>query len=225
MDLWTIIFIIVCLGVILAIIFLLKDILSWKHTIIIKQLLNKGKKIIKITKAKDYTDENGTNFWLIKGEKEFTTKWVSVPPSRAIEQNEKGRKTATMYKDENGAYLWAYDEIERLGDDKQVQPLLTSHRILQAQNYEKALRRGGKNFWTKHGLSIVVISVVAFILVMSLIFIPDVIDAFTGKQDRINTQNQVLLDVVQVLLEVVKELQALKYNIQTINTINIPPPN
>jgi len=213
MDFWTILLIVILVGVVLAVVLLVLDLLKWRHTVIIKEILAHGKKLIVIKKARDHLDENGGNFWILKGEKDILKKYIEVPTSNSIEHNFKGKKVATMYRDESGAYLWANDEVISLGDDKFVKPMLTSHRVLDKQNIERANNRNNM-FWSKNLPIIIAVSAAIILVTIALLFTPDVMDSLTGRYKQMEQTNK-------VMIELVKEVKSMNSNIQIVAGVDV----
>jgi len=82
---------------------------QFKHKITIKHLVNSRKYIIQ-TKARDYKDKDGVEFWQIWDSKKIKgTDIIPKPPTEAIEITPKGKKFAEVYRDEYHNYFYAID--------------------------------------------------------------------------------------------------------------------
>lgn len=114
-DFWTyFIIILAVLGIIVW--FWLES--KYKHKVIIKDVVG-GRVILKMYRAKDYTDrKDRTSWWKLAGEKNKERKLISLPPETAIELTHKAKKIAQCYRFETGEIVWIRDDWEILEPPK-----------------------------------------------------------------------------------------------------------
>lgn len=94
------------------------EIFKYKHTVIIRELANNRKFIIK-DKACIITDQNKTMWWKLKKEKDKIKKLMPLPPPEAIELTKNGKKWVETYRTDNGEYIFIQDtaKIDDVPDD------------------------------------------------------------------------------------------------------------
>jgi len=199
---------------VVSITFFILDIKKDKHFIETREVINGTKFLIK-RRARDYIDVDGGNFWKIRGESDLMKKYIGSPPKESILIDNKGKKHVTIYRDESGSYSFQKDGVIELGDEKDLQPLTTSQRIIYVSNQKRAINRGSNGF-AKNLPIIVGVAGIILILAIALLFTPDVMDALKGRYSQMEKMNQ-------VMLEIVKTQQDMSKNIQTIsgNEINV----
>lgn len=123
----------VFLTVILGSLYALYYIMSFKHTLIVRDIVN-GRKIVTKYKWKEAKDKK-KNTWLMTT---FGKIKKPLPPSKAIELTPKGKKFVEAWRGEdNDTLIWVNDDFdletykETLGDA--FQPLTTQDRALLAE--------------------------------------------------------------------------------------------
>jgi len=99
----------VVLGLIGGIFIFIFMALKYKHTVVIRSLIN-NRVIITKRKAKEFTDKKGIMWWKIKGIKDEDKKLMPVPDSRCIDIDERGRKWVEVYELPTGGYVTIYDK-------------------------------------------------------------------------------------------------------------------
>jgi len=91
------------LAVIIFVIWLIYE-LSFKHIVIIRQLTNNRKFIIK-EYAKEIIDKNKITWWKLKKEKDRVKKFMPVPISDSIDLTKRGKFWHETYRTDQGEYI------------------------------------------------------------------------------------------------------------------------
>jgi len=181
---------------------------SYKHIIRIKEMAD-GRKIIIEDKAKDHKDKKGNWYWKLKKEKDKEKRLIPVPPSAAIELNNKGQKCVEFYRVETGEVVFINDPTtDPVKDCKDLQPLTTKQRSILIDNVVRAEQRKTKT-WTENLPMIIGIGSLLILVVSLMIFWGDIAKpALDGKK-----LNLVVIETQKQSMEILKDL---KYGIQTI---------
>jgi len=152
------------------------EVFKYKHTVIIRELANNRKFIIR-DKACIITDSNKTVWWKLKKEKDKIKKLMPTPPPESIELTKRGKKWVEAYRTDNGEYIFiqdtakindipqeVLDEIENIPDDikaiqsKEVQKLEYEKRknmILKKWREENNIIKPLKPFSTNQRIALV----------------------------------------------------------------------
>lgn len=105
---WTILYItIICCAVIGVLVFLFME-LRYKHRVIIRELA-KGRKLIKMDRARDFMDRSKKNYWKLRKERNKIMKLMPVPPPESTEIMKRGKKFVEVYRNEGGEYIFIED--------------------------------------------------------------------------------------------------------------------
>lgn len=82
---------------------------QFKHKVIMKDVVG-GRVIIRIFKAKEFTDTDKSSWWKLSGEKNKEKKLIPVPPEKVIDIDHKGKKIVQCYRFETGEIVWVRDD-------------------------------------------------------------------------------------------------------------------
>ena len=103
--------------------------LRFKYRVAIRDVVN-GRAIVKLVKAREFTDKKGVNYWKLKGIRNPDERLMDVPDSRCIDTDEKGNKWVEVYRLPTGGYIPIYDlanlgtipdDIDSIASTKQLE--------------------------------------------------------------------------------------------------------
>lgn len=102
--------IVMLLGVVALIAVVVWIKLSYKHKVIIRDIVNGGK-VIKEDMAKEWTDDRGVKYWKLKKEPSKDKRLISFPPSTSIDRTTKGKLFHEVYWLEGVGYIPIHDTV------------------------------------------------------------------------------------------------------------------
>ena len=172
-----------------------------RHTLVLRKVINNKKTILK-TKFRIYKDAEGTEYFKL-----FPSKRELIPaPAQAIDVSKWGSMWVEAYEHENGSVTYIHDSHN---DGKGLQPLTTSQRRLLIGEIEKAKSRK-KLKWTEHLPTIFAISGFAIIIICLFIFWGDMAQPLLDMGDRINANQQIQTEQLQILQEIKLGIQRIE---------------
>jgi len=225
----TLIYVIV-LGVIGVVAFYFFYVSQFKHTIIIKKIVN-GRKLVGSDKFREITDKNGNVWYQLKRRR----KNVPRPPSGAVEITAKGCMYVMAYETESGELIYGKDtadvkevpkEIMDMedGDKKSkaledwrkknktidsYQPLTTNQRLILINQIAKSQARR-KTHWKDMILPITGIAALVIIIVALLAFWGEIAEPALQANKQAITMQELENEKLQLIRD-------LKYDIQTLD--------
>jgi len=227
---FTVLLIILALAIVGGLGYYIFWLMQFKHKFRVKEVIH-GRKIIIDDKARELKSKDGNLFWqLLK-----TKVKLPVPPSEAIEVDNKGRKCVEAYKLESGDFIYSKDlneakdlpdEIKKIKnlDERRVaveswikeqgaiysrEPLTTSQRMILINQIEKAILKKTKK-WQDYLMPIVAIGSVVIIVVSLMIFYGDMGKPLLAMGDKINKNEEIRLEQLKVIQEIERDIQIIK---------------
>jgi len=156
---------------------------SFKHTLVVRDVIN-NRKIIKVYKWKIVKDKNNVS-WLAT---RFGKIKKQLPPSEVIDITEKARKWVEAWRgSDNDTILFAVDDFNMekfTANNKDIfQPFITNERELLANDIAKANAYNKKNTWELIATMAVPIGAIIFVAIIAFT-IGDVTNALTEFNER-----------------------------------------
>jgi len=178
-----IIIITIIIAILFSAIFIGYKIRLYNITVIVKETTASGT-ITKIDKARLYVDKNKNIWWLLLKEKNKEMRKVPIPKDSQVAIAEKGRKIATLVRDEHGTPIWQNAKSIDIGEEEDRQPLTSMHRALLIDEVARAEAKKGKS-WKENIVPIVGISALVVIVLALLIFYGEIAKpVITAQQER-----------------------------------------
>lgn len=239
---FTVLLVIISLLVIGGLGYYIYWILQFKHKFRIKEVTH-GRKLIIDDRARELKDKDGGLYWqLLK-----TKAKLPVPPVEAIEIDQKGKKCVEAYKLESGDFIYSKDlneakeipeEILNVKDmvekQKQIdawikktgaiyskQPLTTTQRMILINQIVKAQLKKTKK-WQDYLMPIAAMASLVIIAVSLMIFYGDMGKPLLQMGDRINKNEEIVLNQLQIIQEIERDVQIIKGEIKP-NEKTTPP--
>ena len=209
------IYIIILVITLIGLLMFILNELKYKHKVIIREIAN-DRRIIRIDRACEFKDGSGIQFWKLKKERDKLKKFIPTPPDKSIEITNKGKKFIEVYRTEQGEYVFIQDKNDKIAS---LQPLTTNDRLTLIHSYKTAEFKNKKSLgdqlqqWVITGGLIILI-------VMGLIFAPDIITSYTKGATQISDSLSKYEDMRHdnFMLEI-KEWEKVNQGIQTIYNI------
>jgi len=178
-----IIMITVVVGILFSAIFVGYQASKYNITVVVKET-TAGGTITKLDKARLYVDKNKNIWWRLLREKNKELKKVPIPKDSQVGIAEKGRKIATLIRDEHGTPVWEDVRKINMGEEKDRQPLTSQQRALLIDEISRAEVKKGKS-WKENIIPIVGISALVVIVLALLIFYGEIArPVITAQQER-----------------------------------------
>lgn len=196
--------------------------LSFKNTLVIRDLIN-NRKIIRKYKWKEYKDKKGT-VWLITPFKKIKK---SSPPEEAVDISNKGKKFVEAWRssEDTNTLIWIeddfkYSEAKEKLSSKGFEPLTTLERELLIEELVKAKDYEGTDFLTKI-LQIAVFMIPIILVVVIAFTLGDITDALTTYANNVKEPMANIANTFERASENIAGIQ----NVETTNTTRTGVPN
>ena len=192
-----------------ALIFYLIRTMSYKHQAILREVTKNGRSIVHNTKwkfAKDKDGVEGIKFQKVGG-------WAEITTSDAIEVTGKGKKfvEAEIYPSGQVRFI----SFQSQGEEKtgKFQELTTTQRqILVNQTVSAAKRKRKKLFDTIEKIApMIALTIIAISLMMMY---ADMGKPLLDMGDKINANQQIQLEQLQIIQELTQDVQVIKDEIR-----------
>jgi hypothetical protein len=175
--------------------------LAYKHTIVIRQVVN-NKKIISKKKFREFTDSNNTTFYKVMGFKEP----FKAPQHNAIDTTPKGKKWVECYRNEQG-------DIQYIVDDHVLKEgfnsLSTEERVFHTTRIRRAEERRKKGW--KENLPAYLQMMSSVVIVAILVFgYADFSESKIELERQQQINSELKLDLVDRIEEVSQGIQRLE---------------
>jgi hypothetical protein len=191
----------------------------YKHHVTIREVIN-GRKFIIKDKACEYVDDNKNRWWKLYSEKDKTKRMMPIPEEEAIDITKGGKKWVETYRTEQGEYSYIQD-MNDAQETKPFKPFTKGDRLSLVQAITKAETRR-KDDWKTNLPTYLAIGGWLVMVVMILIFAPDVIKTYTDGATQIsNSMEQYEHIRHNNLLEEQKNWEKISQGIQTIRGENV----
>lgn len=190
--------------------------MSFKHKLIVRELVN-NRKIIRVYKWKEWKDRKGTR-WLITPFKKIKK---SLPPEESVDINHKGKKFVEAWRSgkDIDSLIWVKDSFsfddktaEQFKEDYGFEPLTTLDRELLVEEIRKSKEYEGTDFFTK--VMQVAVFMVPIILVVVIAFtIGDITDALTEYAGQVKGPMGEIANAFERASENMAGIQNLEQNV------------
>lgn len=192
--------------------------MQYKHTIIIREVLNK-RRIITLDKFRIYTDPNtGIEWYKLK---KFRQQ-IPTAPKEALEMTNKGKLICEAYRLPSGDVIYIQDETEDIKniDTKDTfKPITTSQRVVQYHLYENKMKFKRKS-WKDLIIPVVGLIALTVIIVSLMAFWGDLAKPVLEMGDKMATVTDKQGEITETLQEIIQERQVISGE-----PTNPPPPN
>ncbi len=174
----------------LVIIFFVVQIITYKHTLVLREITSGGKTYPRKYKARE-KEKDGVLYWAtLRGK----IKMFPIPPSDAIDITKKGRKWVEAFQTPLGEI--EYIEIKNSENKSTIiNPLRTGHKELITSEMIKAKSRTIKD-WKEHLPMYVGLGFLTVLVVVFVIFSGELMKPFMGAYDHaeklLEKQDQVM---------------------------------
>jgi len=211
-----IIFSLIGIGLAVFIVFTVISVLKYQHVVIVKDITGSGQ-IVQVMKAKSFTDNKKKDWWVLREEKDNIKKFQPVPPSSAIQINSKGKKVATLYRDESGNMCWGVDDTKTLGDITILKPLNSSQREVLVNKIREAEERKSKKGWKENIVHLASLGALVILVVSVLVFYGEIAKPVIASHE-LRVQE---LEVYNQMLENLKGLEQKVEGLQQVQNNNV----
>jgi hypothetical protein len=177
------------IGLVIAIIWMLWYVMSFKHKVVIREVAKDGKTIVKFDKAKSFKDKIGVTWWKLF---RYRVK-LPEPMSDSIDITAKGKKVVEFFKTEDGMFIPAsvgfdYDDFK---EQTGFKPLPSSQRQMIIHEFRESEGYKKKSMTDLLRDAVPYMALIMLIVAL-LIFMPDIIEskaevvsAYGGVADRL----------------------------------------
>jgi len=197
-------------------------IMSFKNTLIVRDLVN-NRKIIRKYKWKEHKDKKGT-VWLITPFKKIKK---SSPPEEAVDINNKGKKFVEAWRssEDPNTLIWIEDNFKYSEEKKKLkakgfEPLTTLERELLIEELVKAKDYEGTDVLNKI-LQIAVFMVPIILVVVIAFTLGDITEALTTYANDLKGPMSNIAEAFERASENIGGIQ----NVARTNTTGIEVPN
>lgn len=166
--------------------------------------LTGGKKVVVRDKAKKTKDKQGVEKLQLKKTRER----IAMPPDEVCETNQRGKIHCSVYRTQNGQYIWRKDNglVDENGKpriklpegaiEEDFTPLNTMNRSFYADEWEEAQKYKTSNVWdtiksVAHVMGIVIM------VVMLIIYWQDITGPIKDVQDAQTEQLKIQQDIAE----------------------------
>jgi len=170
--------------------------LQFKHKAIVKEN-NKGTNLLRILRAKEYKDTDGSLWWKIKGYSEA----VPRPPNKALTLNDKGKYIAKFYQLDGGELTPIIEDNLEFNEDsnefiQRTQPTTAPQRQIIVSQIMKAKREQGKSM-AEMMMFALPFAVLIIIITLVMIFADEALQPAI----QIGESNQMIADKLIIAME------------------------
>lgn len=194
---------------------------QYKHTIVIREVLNK-RKIVTVDKFRVWTDpKTGIEWYKLQRFKQQ----IPVAPKEALELTRKGKMFCEAYRLPNGDIIFLRDEtsdIDNIDKNDNFQPITSSQRVIQYHLYENKMKFKRKT-WKDLIIPIVGLLALTIIVVSLLAFWGDLAKPVLEMGDKLGAITQTQGDITESLKEIIQKEQVLDGTENTPNNPDVPP--
>jgi len=191
--------------------------IQYKHTIIVRDILDK-RKIVFVDKFREYKDrKTGVKWYKLLKFKEQ----IPVAPREALEVGSKGKLFCETYRLPTGEYIYLQDktDLNKLDTDENFKPITTSQRVIQYHLFEGKMKFKRKS-WKDLIMPIAALVSVTMIVLMLMVFYGDMAKPLLEMGDKQAAITQKQADITETLNQIIQKEQLIKDG----NPQN-PPPN
>jgi len=218
MDTWTILFIVVIAVALIILGLFIWNELRFKHRVKIREVTSKGRSFIIEDKARDYTDGRNT-YWRLKKERDKIKRNMPVPPSEAIDMTKRGKKYVEVFRTPVGEYI--YLKVGDTENKEPIHPLTTNQKSALIDQIVKAEERKHTD-WKQQIPAFVFSGAIVIILVMGMIFLPDIITTYTKGATQVSDSMKEYEAVRhRNLMKEMEQWDKVTEGLQTIETIQL----
>jgi len=176
---------VLAIGLIIAIIWMVWYIISFKHKVVVREVAKDGKTIVKFDKAKSFKDKIGVTWWKLF---RYKVK-LPEPMSDSIDITAKGKKAVEFFKTEDGMFIpisvgFDYDDFKEQTGFKPLpssQRQMIIHEFRESESYKK-------RSMTDLLRDAVPYMALVMLIIALLIFMPDIIEKqaeLVGGMDKV----------------------------------------
>lgn len=202
----------------------LQNEMKFKHKAIIVEN-NKGTKLTKILRAKEFQDKDGSMWWKIKKVPEV----IPRPPNKHISINERGKYVCKFYQLDGGELHPLREDDSEFDETSQefiqkVKPLTISQRQMLVSQQIKMQRQKGKN-WAE--VLTYAIPFIALVVIIAIVMI--FADEAMQPMIELGKTNEAVTERLSVLVDKMDSVINNRVHINSIETgggvYNTTPPN
>lgn len=192
----------------------------YKHTVIVREVLNK-RKIITVDKFMVWTDPKTGIEWykLLKFKQQ-----IPVAPQESLEMTRKGKMFCEVYRLPSGEFIFIKDEtkdIDHISNDDNFKPITSSQRVIQYHLYESKMKFKRKN-WKDLIIPIVGLVALTIIVVALMAFWGDLAKPVLEMGDKVAGMMNQQAEITESLKEIIQKEQVLDGEITNVKTEQAP---
>jgi len=183
---------------------------KYKHTVIIRKVVN-NRVITRTTKARTWTDKDGSRWWKILKADTAIEKLLHHPPESALEMTEKGKLFAEAHQTESGEYHWICDDV----NSHKFKTVPANQRIILANQIRKA-EEEGHSLLQKHFKTFLIGGFVLMGLLLVLLFGGELLEPLTVMGDSFQATAVTLNEAISEYGEVQVKIAEIENKVQTL---------